>query len=74
MTLLVPAPGMNEYRKFFNHRDEEQTDQDNNPVMVSVADFVSVVADHEPAQEEWEQVLLAEGYTSEDITLILEDA
>jgi hypothetical protein len=80
MTLPVPNPQENEYRRFYNHRDEEseevKTDEDSGePVVVSVtipvADYVSVQADHEPTDEEWREVLSENGFSDEEIDKIL---
>ena len=80
MTLPVPQPEQNEYRRFYNHRnvEEDQVTTDvetGEPVIKSVsipvADFVAVQADHEPTTEEWTSVLLENGFKEEDVQTIL---
>ena len=80
MTLPVPQPEQNEYRRFYNHRnvEEDQVTTDvetgepvTKSVSIPVADFVAVQADHEPTTEEWTTVLLENGFTEEDAQTIL---
>lgn len=76
MTLPVPKPGIDEYRRYFNHRikEVEKTDVDNEEHVteeIPCADFVAVQADHEPTDEEWRSVLTEQGYTDERIDVIL---
>lgn len=76
MTLPVPHPGMNEYRRYFNHRiiEQEKTEEDSEQHVteeIPCADFVAVQADHEPTNEEWREILSENGYSEERITLIL---
>ena len=78
MELPVPAPGINEYRRFFNHREVEQsqggTDGDSEQpvtVLVPCADYVAVQNPVEPTDEEWTECLTENGYTAEKIALIL---
>ena len=78
MELLVPPPGINEYRRFFNHREVEQSqgeiDEDSGqpvPVLVPCADYVAVQNPVEPTDEEWRECLTEVGYTAEKIDLIL---
>lgn len=76
MKLPVPQPGIDEYRRFYNHREveQEETAEDNEQraiVAVPCADFVAVQADHEPTAEEWRTVLLENEFTSEQIDVIL---
>ncbi len=73
LTLPVPSPGLCEYRRYFNHRNEDQ-EQEEGTVSVPVADFVAVIADHEPSEAEWEAVLQKEGYLGEQITNMLGNA
>lgn len=76
MKLPVPQPGIDEYRRFYNHREveQEETEEDNEQraiVAVPCADFVAVQADHEPTVEEWRTVLSENGFTDEQIDVIL---
>ena len=76
MILPVPQPGINEYRRLYNHREveQEETAEDNEQraiVAVPCADFVAVQADHEPTVEEWRTVLSENGFTDEQIDVIL---
>lgn len=76
MILPVPQPGINEYRRLYNHREveQEETAEDNEQraiVAVPCADFVVVQADHEPTVEEWRTVLSENGFTDEQIDVIL---
>lgn len=76
MKLPVPQPGIDEYRRFYNHREVEleETAEDNGQraiVAVPCADFVAVQADHEPTEEEWENVLSENGFEKEQIDIIL---
>lgn len=76
MTLPVPNPGMNEYRRYFNHRtiEQERIEEGNEQHVteeIPCADFVAVQADHEPTDEEWRDVLSENGYSEERITTIL---
>lgn len=68
--LPVPEPGKTEYRIYFNHRTiEEQAEE--GVKETHAADFVSVIADSEPTQEEWASILSKNGYTEEQIEDIL---
>lgn len=76
MKLPVPQPGIDEYRRFYNHREveQEETAEDNEQraiVSIPCADFVVVQADHEPSDEEWQAVLSENGFTKEQIDVIL---
>lgn len=76
MKLPVPSPGLNEFRKYFNHRNEieKSFDEESGEMEereIPAADFVSVVADHEPTIEEWTEVLRSNGYDDERIALII---
>lgn len=74
LTLPVPQPGMNEYRKYYNHRTEDRNDfsgENTTVIQVPVADFVSVISDHIPTQEEWRNTLLSVGYTESQVIVIL---
>lgn len=75
LTLPVPQPGMNEYRRYYNHRfvdREESVGEELTVIQVPVADFVAVVSDHTPTQEEWRNTLLSVGYTESQVNVILE--
>lgn len=76
MKLPVPQPGIDEYRRFYNHREveQEETAEGNEQraiVAVPCADFVAIQADHEPTNEEWRTVLSENGFTDEQIDVIL---
>lgn len=76
MKLSVPQPGIDEYRRFYNHREveQEETTEDKEQraiVLIPSADFVAVQADHEPTDEEWRTVLSENGFTKEQIDVIL---
>lgn len=80
MKLPVPAPQMNEFRRFYNHRDVPQEEVVTDPqtgepsiktVTIPTADYVSIQADHDPSDEEWADVLTANGFTSEEVQQIL---
>lgn len=73
--LPLPEPGINEHRKYFNHRTEERTeieaDGQESTVMVPVADYVSASNATTPTNEEWTECLHGAGYDSEQIAVIL---
>ena len=73
--LPLPEPGINEHRKYFNHRSEERTeieaDGQKSTVMVPVADYVSAANATTPTNEEWTECLHSAGYDSEQIAVIL---
>ena len=73
--LPLPEPGINEHRKYFNHRSEERTeiepDGQESTVMVPVADYVSAANATTPTNEEWTECLHGAGYDSEQIAVIL---
>lgn len=73
--LPLPEPGINEHRKYFNHRSEERTeieaDGQESTVMVPVADYVSAANATTPTKEEWTECLHGAGYDSEQIAVIL---
>ena len=73
--LPLPEPGINEHRKYFNHRTEERTeneaDGEESTVMVPVADYVSAANATTPTNEEWTECLHGAGYDSEQIAVIL---
>ena len=78
LELRVPDPGTNEYRRYFNHRTVQQSQNDTvdgntteNQITVPCADYVAVLSDHEPTEDEWTAVLSANGYTADQITAIL---
>lgn len=80
----LPEPGINEHRKYFNHREEEREESNNegaadsdgsakerNVVKVPVADYVSAANATTPTNEEWTECLHGAGYDSEQIAVIL---
>ena len=73
--LPLPEPGINEHRKYFNHRTVERTeieaDGQESTVMVPVADYVSAANATTPTNEEWTECLHGAGYDSEQIAVIL---
>ena len=82
--LPLPEPGINEHRKYFNHREEERelgcnegaADSDGSAserkvVKVPVADYVSAANATTPTNEEWTECLHGAGYDSEQIAVIL---
>lgn len=78
LELPVPNPGTNEYRRYFNHRTVQQSQNetiDGNTMekqtTVPCADYVAVLNDHEPTDDEWTTILSANGYTADQITAIL---
>jgi hypothetical protein len=78
LELRVPDPGTNEYRRYFNHRTVQQSQNDTvdgntteKQITVPCADYVAVLSDHDPTDDEWTAVLSANGYTADQITAIL---
>ena len=82
--LPLPEPGINEHRKYFNHREEEREEGGNERasetdgsaserkmVKVPVADYVSAANATTPTNEEWTECLHGAGYDSEQIAVIL---
>ena len=82
--LPLPEPGINEHRKYFNHREEEREEGGNEGaadsdgsaserkmVKVPVADYVSAANATTPTNEEWTECLHGAGYGSEQIAVIL---
>ena len=79
--LPLPEPGINEHRKYFNHREEEREESNNEDsdgsakerkvVKVPVADYVSAANATTPTNEEWTECLHGAGYDSEQIAVIL---
>ena len=82
--LPLPEPGVNEHRRYFNHREEEREETPNGEatvlgdsvaeprlVKVPVADYVAASHPTKPTDEEWTECLTAAGYGSEQITVIL---
>ena len=80
----LPEPGINEHRKYFNHREEEREESNNEGaansdgsakerkvVKVPVADYVSAANATTPTNEEWTECLHGAGYDSEQIAVIL---
>lgn len=82
--LPLPEPGINEHRKYFNHREEEREESNNEGaadsdgsakerkiVKVPVADYVAAANPTTPTDEEWTECLTAAGYDIEQIGVIL---
>ena len=80
----LPEPGINEHRKYFNHREEEREESNNEGaadsdgsakerkiVKVPVADYVSAANATTLTNEEWTECLHGAGYDSEQIAVIL---
>lgn len=80
----LPEPGINEHRKYFNHREEEREESNNEGaadsdgsakerkvVKVPVADYVSAANATAPTNEEWTECMHEAGYDSEQIAVIL---
>ena len=65
-----PNPGENEYRVYFNFREESREDE-SGTYTVPVADFVSCVSEAEMTTEGWTNLLLANGFKHEQINNIL---
>lgn len=63
-------PGDNEYRVYFNFRDEPREDE-SGTYNVPVADFVSCISEAEMTLDNWANLLLANGFTQEQINTIL---
>ena len=66
-----PNPGENEYRVYYNYRNETREDE-NGTYNVPAADFVSCVSEAEMTNESWTNLLLANVFTNEQINNILE--
>ena len=82
--LPLPEPGVNEHRRYFNHREEEReaTSSEQATVLgdsvaelqtekIPVADYVAASHPTKPTDEEWTDCLCAAGYGSEQIAVIL---
>ena len=82
--LPLPEPGVNEHRKYFNHREEEREEPSNDEatvlgdsvaerkkVKIPVADYVAAANPTTPTDEEWTECLTAAGYDIEQIGVIL---
>lgn len=80
--LPLPDPGIDEYRKYWNEHEVEQTDYSNmgkegaepKTITALTANFVSMQCDHEPSDDEWRQLLTEEGYSEEQIKEIIGNA
>ena len=68
--LLRPNPGENEYRVYFNYREETREDE-LGTYNVPVADFVSCISEIEMTTESWTNLLLVNGFIQEQINNIL---
>ena len=82
--LPLPEPGVNEHRRYFNHREEECEETPNGEatvlgdsvaepkkVKIPVADYVAAAHPTIPTDEEWTECLTSAGYDSEQIAVIL---
>ena len=82
--LPLPEPGVNEHRRYFNHREEEREETPNGEatvlgdsvaepkkVKIPVADYVAAAHPTIPPDEEWTECLTAAGYDIEQIGVIL---
>lgn len=56
LMLPVPDPGMNEYRRYYNHRMRVSESESGN-IEEPCADYVAVISDHNPTEEEWSLIL-----------------
>ncbi len=65
-----PNPGENEYRVYFNYREETREDE-TGAYNVPVADFVSCISEVEMTFESWVNLLVCNGFTQEKINNIL---
>lgn len=65
-----PKPGENEYRVYFNFRDEQRKDE-SGAYNIPVADFVSCISEAEMTLDNWANLLSANGFTQEQINTIL---
>lgn len=74
---MLPLPnvqGADEYRIYFNERQEKREVTEDDEVLevdVTVYDYASVLSDHEPTDEEWREVLVGQGFASTKVTKIL---
>ena len=80
MKLPLPNPGTDEYRLYFNHRDEQQEQVVTDPassepvvknISVPCADFVAAASETEPTEEDWTALLKEQNYTDDQITKML---
>ena len=80
MRCTLPQPGTDEYRLYYNHREEPHEEvvidaETGVPSAVTVqiptADFVAASCDHEPTDEEWTECLIEAGYSAKDIKAML---
>lgn len=69
-TLVRPNPGLDEYRVYFNYRVEEIVNEQE-ILQIPVADFVACLSSSEPTDPEWRELLTANGYSEEQVTMIL---
>ena len=69
-TLVRPNPGLDEYRVYFNHRIEEIVNEQE-ILQIPVADFVACLSSSEPADSDWRELLTANEYSEEQVTMIL---
>ena len=69
-SLQRPNPGENEYRVYFNFREETRIFDEVEEV-IPVADFVSCLSDTELTNEDWENLLKDNGFTQGQIDNIL---
>lgn len=69
-SLQRPNPGDNEYRVYFNFREETRVFDEVEEV-IPVADFVSCLSYNVPTDEDWENLLKDNGFTQSQIDNIL---
>lgn len=80
--LPLPQPGVDEYRRYFDEHtvkvQQTESDSDGNITVKEVeentASFVSCSCEHEPTDDEWRELLTSEGYTAEQIAVIIPKA
>ena len=74
---LPSLQGADEYRIYHNERTEKREVQGEGDevteVDVTVYDYVSMLSDHEPTDDDWREVLTTEGYSKTSITNILKN-
>lgn len=69
-TLARPNPGINEHRIYYDHHSEDFVNGEE-VSQVPVAEFVSCLCADEPTDQEWRELLAANGYLEDQITAIL---
>lgn len=75
MLQLPEVKGADEYRIYFNERTEMRPesgeDGEETEVEVTVYDYVSVLSEQEPTDDEWREVLSELGHSKTEINKIL---